>query len=112
MTPIHELLNRIRWDKEFGSGQFEIGYLDRHEGTIQRVRLEDIVFPEGERHVFELADGTGQVRRIPLHRVREVWRDGEVIWRRPALFRGKEGAPSTGQRSSSDQPDTSRGLPS
>ncbi len=64
MTPIHELLNRIRWDKDFGSGQFEIGYLDRHEGTIQRVRLEEVVFPEGERRVFEMSDETGRVRRI------------------------------------------------
>jgi len=21
---------------------------------------------------------------VPLHRIREVWRDGELIWRRPA----------------------------
>jgi uncharacterized protein (UPF0248 family) len=28
MTPLHELLNRIRWDPEFGRGQFKIGYLD------------------------------------------------------------------------------------
>jgi uncharacterized protein (UPF0248 family) len=90
MTPIHKLLNRIRWDKDFGSGQFEIGYLDRHERTIQRVRLEDMHFPEGERHGFELSDGTGQVRRIPLHRVREVWRNGEVIWKRPGSFSRKD----------------------
>jgi hypothetical protein len=34
MTPIHELLNRILWDKEFGQGRFEIGFYDRREGTI------------------------------------------------------------------------------
>ena len=37
MTPIHELLNRIRWDKEYGQGRFEIGYFDRYEGMVHRV---------------------------------------------------------------------------
>lgn len=60
MTPIHELLNRIRWDKDFGSGQFEIGYLDRHQRTVQRVGLENVVFSQGDRRAFELTDPDGQ----------------------------------------------------
>jgi uncharacterized protein (UPF0248 family) len=85
-------------------------HLDRHEGTIQRVRLDDVIFPEGERRVFELSDDSGQVRRIPFHRVREVWRDGEVIWKRPVLSNRKEGA-ATGERGPADQDDTSRNMP-
>jgi uncharacterized protein (UPF0248 family) len=92
MTPIHELLARIRHDREFGKGRFEIGYFDRREGTIHRVALHGVTFPEGERRVFELADESGQMRRIPFHRVREVWRDGMVIWQRPA----KATAPAPG----------------
>jgi uncharacterized protein (UPF0248 family) len=34
--------------------------------------------------VFEVLDESGQARRIPFHRVREVWRDGVVIWQRPS----------------------------
>ena len=83
MTPIHELLARIRHDRQFGKGRFEIGYFDRREGNIQRVALREIIFPEGERRVFELADESGQMRRIPFHRVREVYRDGQRIWQRP-----------------------------
>ena len=82
MQPIHELLSRIRHDPEFGRGDFEIGYLDRIEGTIHRVALKEILFPAGERRVLELLDETGQTRRIPLHRVREVYRDGHIIWHR------------------------------
>jgi len=84
MMPIHELLNRIRYDRVFGQGRFEIGYFDRLEGAIYRVALHSIRFPEGERRVFELCDAQGQVRRIPFHRVREVWRDGRRIWQRLA----------------------------
>jgi uncharacterized protein (UPF0248 family) len=83
MQPIHELLSRIHHDREYGRGQFEIGYFDRREGTIQRVALREISFPERERRVFEVADEAGQMRRIPFHRVREVWRDERIIWQRP-----------------------------
>ena len=82
MVPIHELLNRIRWDPEFGRGHFEIGYHDRHEAVLQRVALQAVSFPEGDRHTFEVVDEAGQVRRIPFHRVREVVKDGHVIWQR------------------------------
>ena len=83
MIPIHELLNRIRWDKEFGKGRIEIGFFDRREGTIHRVALREVLFPAGERRAFELVDELGQVRRIPFHRIREVARDGKIIWKRP-----------------------------
>ena len=45
--------------------------------------VRDRGFPEGQRHVFQIADESGQFRRIPLHRVREVLKDGQLIWRRP-----------------------------
>jgi uncharacterized protein (UPF0248 family) len=82
VTPIHELLNRIRWDKAFGQARFQIGFLDRFEGVLHRVALQAVVFPEDERHVFQIVDAAGQVRRIPFHRVREVYKDGRLIWRR------------------------------
>ena len=44
MTPIHELLNRIRWDEEFGQAEFEIGYYERLEDRIIRVPLREIFF--------------------------------------------------------------------
>jgi hypothetical protein len=37
MAPIHELLDRIGWDKEFDSGRFEIGSLDLHERTTAQL---------------------------------------------------------------------------
>ena len=82
MTPIHELLNRIRWDKSFGEGRFEIGFWDRREGVIQRVALQDVAFSESGEHTFQFVDETGEHRRVPFHRIREVYRDGELIWQR------------------------------
>jgi len=84
MIPIHELLARIRWDPEFGHGRFEIAYLDRRRGGLVRLPLDRIEAPPGERFSFEAREEDGTVHTIPYHRVREVLRDGELIWRRPA----------------------------
>ena len=48
MTPIHELLNRIRWDAEFARGEFELGYFDRVENRIMLVPFREINFPEND----------------------------------------------------------------
>lgn len=82
MTPIRQLLARIRWDPEFGRGRFELAYLDRKKKALVRVPLDEIVTTPGERFAFQVTDEEGQARSIPYHRVREVWRDGERIWAR------------------------------
>lgn len=82
MIPIHELLNRIRWDREFGKAKFVISYYDRHSGENLRVPFTDLLFSEGDQFGFTLVDEEGAVHHIPYHRVREVFRDGELIWHR------------------------------
>ena len=82
MQPIQDLLNRIRWDREFGLGHFEIGYYDRLEDRIFRVPFARIEFMEGDHFSFRIADESAEPASIPLHRVRKVWKDGVVIWER------------------------------
>lgn len=82
MMPIQELLNRIRWDAEFARGQFELGYFDRVEGRVIAVPFQSVEFPPEEPGVFRLSDAEGRVHRVPFHRVREVHKDGQCIWRR------------------------------
>lgn len=88
MMPIHELLSRIRWDPVFGSAPFVIGYFDRISRRIVRVPLTRISFPSGERFSFEVLDEEGKAHSVPYHRVRTVYRDGVLIWRRPAIALG------------------------
>ena len=45
MIPIHELLNRIRWDPEFARGKFQLGYYDRAEDRIILVPFKEVSFP-------------------------------------------------------------------
>jgi uncharacterized protein (UPF0248 family) len=83
MLPIRKLLSRIRWDREFGQGEFEIGYYDRVAGEIVRVPFRELVLEPEARDSFGLLDQEGVHQRIPFHRVREVYRNGECIWQRP-----------------------------
>jgi len=82
MIPIHELLNRIRWDKEFGQGDFVIGYYDRVEDTIIRTPLREILIEPDDHFAFDIIDHDGVLQSIPLHRIREVYKDNELIWHR------------------------------
>ncbi|MEW5984742.1 MAG: DUF504 domain-containing protein [Acidobacteriota bacterium] len=82
MIPIVELLHRIRWDTQFGAAAFSIGYLDRVAGRVVRVPFSDVRLVKGPRRALEAIREDGGVHIVPLHRVREVWRDGVLIWRR------------------------------
>lgn len=83
MMPVHELLSRIRWDREFGRGNFELGYYDHVARRILRIPLREAVFEEGNRFSFQVPDAAGELLTIPFHRVRQVFRDGTLIWQRP-----------------------------
>lgn len=83
MMPIQELINRIRWDKEFAHGRFEISYYDRIKNDIISIPLNAVQFTEGDRYfAFQFFDDDGEAHAIPFHRVREVRKDGKSIWRR------------------------------
>lgn len=82
MTPIHELLARVRWDPEFGAAQFVIGYYDRITREQVNVPLERIRFEPGDGFGFDAVTEDGTVHTIPYHRVRSVWRNEELIWHR------------------------------
>jgi hypothetical protein len=59
MIPIHEVLNRVRWDREFAQGNFELGYYDRAEDRIILVPLKDVTFPTESPSTFHKAGCTG-----------------------------------------------------
>ena len=83
MQPVQDLLHRIRWDSAYAEADFEIGYYDRVADRIVRVPLSRLSFPEDDHFAFELFDGSGEPRRVPFHRIREIYRNGRCIWSRP-----------------------------
>jgi len=82
MQPIHELLNQIRWDPNWQNSRFEIGYHDRIRDELIRVPLSELRFSRDDHFDFELLDVEGELRHIPLHRIKDVYRDGVLIWHR------------------------------
>ncbi|HSD40707.1 MAG TPA: DUF504 domain-containing protein [Burkholderiales bacterium] len=82
MIPIQDLLHRIQWDPEFGKADFEIGYFDRVAREIVRVPFRHVRFEKGEHFALEAVEENGSIHAVPLHRVRQVWRNGKLIWQR------------------------------
>ncbi len=82
MIPIQDLLHRIQWDEEYAKAEFEVGYYDRMDDRIVRVPIRRVHFGKGEHFMFEAVEDDGTAHSVPLHRVREVWRNGAVIWHR------------------------------
>ncbi|SEO83655.1 DUF504 domain-containing protein [Nitrosovibrio sp. Nv6] len=82
MIPIQELLNRIRWDDSFAKGDFVIGYYDRVDEIVIQVPLHQIHFTPGDHFFFQITDRDGRIHEIPFHRVREVYKNKELIWHR------------------------------
>jgi uncharacterized protein (UPF0248 family) len=82
MTPIQDLLSQIRWDESFGQGNFVIGYYDRKSGEIIQIPLQQMQLTPNDHFFFRFIDQEGRAREIPLHRIREVYRNGELIWHR------------------------------
>lgn len=83
MIPIQDLLHRIRWDPAMSGSRYEIAYLDRVADRLERVALTAVRFAPDEPFGFEATAADGVERFVPYHRVREVYRDGALIWSRP-----------------------------
>lgn len=82
MQPIHELLNRMHWDEEFAKGDFELGFLDRVEEKIIRLSFRNIVFAQGDHYFFHYMDENDIEHDVPFHRIKAVYKNGELIWHR------------------------------
>jgi len=82
MIPIRNLLKRIQWDEAFSKADFRIGYYDRIQDAILVVPLERI-FQETDNHfLVQLIDNKGIAHMVPFHRIKAVYRNGEMIWKR------------------------------
>jgi uncharacterized protein (UPF0248 family) len=82
LLPLDRLLHRIRWDPEFGKGEFALGYYDRVLQTETVVPFSSLTFDAQRQGLFTFTDHDGIAHQIPLHRVRTVYKDGAVIWSR------------------------------
>jgi uncharacterized protein (UPF0248 family) len=81
MQSIRDLLNQIRWDRNF-TGDFEIAFLDRTKPELERLAVRDMRETDSP-FTFGFVNDAGGLVAIPLHRIRQVYRNGTLIWSRP-----------------------------
>jgi len=82
VQPIQELLNRIHWDPEFGRGHFELAFLDHVQEGLVRLPFESLSFIPGDHYFFYYLDTDGISHNVPFHRIKAVYKNGELIWHR------------------------------
>jgi len=70
------------WDEEFRRSDFCIGYYDGIGDRLIHVPLRWISFKHNDHFSFDLIDHDGVLHSTPLQRIKEVYRDGELIWYR------------------------------
>jgi len=78
MQPIHELLNKIKWDKRENPEQYSIFYFDRILKKLIKIPYNKIKMIEGS---FMILDNEEE-SNIPLHRIKKVTKDDIVVWER------------------------------
>lgn len=77
MIPEHEILNKIKWDKKLTPSAYTIAYLDLRKLTsIPYAAIKHI--EDG----FMTIEKDGKDVAIPLHRIRTIRKNGEIIWQR------------------------------
>ena len=77
MKPIQDVLNQIKWDKKCKPEDYTIEYIDF--GKLTSIPYIAIKRIEG---LFIIIDKKGEETNIPLHRIRIVKKNGEIIWQR------------------------------
>jgi len=60
----------------------EISYLDHARPELVRVPLEIMRLQPGDHFMIDVVGDDGIARSIPCHRIRQVWRDGTLVWSR------------------------------
>jgi len=77
MQPIKDLINKIKWDKRESPKDYSLIYIDL--GKKKELSYTDIKRLEGN---FMIIERNNEETEIPLHRIREVKKRGEIIWKR------------------------------
>ena len=78
MQPIHELLNKIKWDKRENPEQYSIFYFDRILNKLIKIPYTKIKRIEDNFMVLDNEEESN----IPLHRIKKVAKDNIVVWER------------------------------
>ena len=87
-----DILGRIAHDAAFARGAaFEAGYFDRVTGRMEFAPLAPESLSSPLCGTLRLSAPDGTLATIPLHRLRVIRRNGQVVWSRPGPALGTSG---------------------
>jgi len=78
MQPIHELLNKIKWDKRENPDDYILFYYDRILKKLMQIPYNKIKRIEGS---FMILDNEEE-SNVPLHRIKRIMKNNAVVWER------------------------------
>ncbi len=78
MQPIHELLNKIKWDKRENPEEYSIFYFDRILKKLMQIPYNKIKRVEGSFMVLDNEDESN----VHLHRIKKVEKNNVIVWER------------------------------
>ena len=78
MTPIQDLINKIRWDKRENLEEYTLFYFDRILNKLISIPYSKIKRIEGSFIVLDNEEETN----IPMHRIKKVTKNNVVVWER------------------------------
>ncbi|HLF54999.1 MAG TPA: DUF504 domain-containing protein [Candidatus Nanoarchaeia archaeon] len=77
MKTEREMLDKIKWDEKEDKSAYIIAYKDKD--VLKEIKFTDIKRVEDE---FMIIDINGRETNIPLHRIKMIKKNGEIIWQR------------------------------
>ncbi len=76
---IKDLINKIKWNKNLNPDDYTLIYIDRIDKNKKKMNFTDIEKIEGS---FLMLTKEDKEVNIPLHRIREVRKQGKLVWKR------------------------------
>jgi len=78
MMSIKDFLNKIKWSKKENPDDYSIGYWDNVEKKLIFIGFNEIKKIERSFLLLDMEEET----YIPMHRIKEVKKQGNIVWKR------------------------------
>ncbi|MBS3112307.1 DUF504 domain-containing protein [Candidatus Woesearchaeota archaeon] len=79
MIFILDLLTKIQWDKKENPEDYTICYFNISENNLKELKFDKI---KEINKLFIIFEKGNKEFQLPVHRIREVRKDKEIVWKR------------------------------